>query len=149
MTNAIICDGPAWWYSASSGTLYINGLQWCKLGSVSLTNTYTVECYMGKTVDFVIKLENATDISSHSFVVRYNPADLDVIDLCSMTSLNETAAGGIHGIGITILEYSAGVIRFKMDKPLEAGRNWSGIVNTVKFKSQKSTGQTSIEYEKM
>ena len=104
---------------------------------------------MGKTIDFAIILKNGTDVSSRTFTVKYNPADLDVIDLCSMTSLNETAAGTIQGTGITILEYSAGTIRFKIDKQLGAGRNWSGIVNTVKFKSKKATGQTSIEYEKM
>lgn len=29
-SNAIIADGPAWGYSTSAGTLYINGLQWNK-----------------------------------------------------------------------------------------------------------------------
>ena len=128
-----------------------NGVgKWSRVKKVyTLPGTYSVQCYIGKTIDFVVKLENAIDISSHTFVVRYNPADLDVIDLCSMTYFNETASGAIQGTDITILEHTAGTIKFTFDKTLEADRNWSGIVNIIRFGSKKDTGQTNIEYLKI
>lgn len=39
-TNAITVDGPAWGYSTSAGTLYINGLQWTKTAHASPPYSY-------------------------------------------------------------------------------------------------------------
>ncbi|RCX07641.1 alpha-tubulin suppressor-like RCC1 family protein, partial [Anaerobacterium chartisolvens] len=106
----------------------------------------SITCAADKTFNLVLKAANMRSLSDRTFTVTYIADDLDITDLCSMTWAKETAAGAITGTDITIQQYSPGTITFTVNKSIPSGKQWSGIVNAIRFKCRKSTGETKIIY---
>jgi len=72
-TNAIIVDGPSWGYSASAGTLFINGLQWNKnayatpFAAGTRSTTQAILDMTGNNILTPVGLTYSYDGSSFSF----------------------------------------------------------------------------------
>ncbi|WP_147273227.1 S8 family serine peptidase [Anaerobacterium chartisolvens] len=106
----------------------------------------SITCAADKTFNLVLKAANMRSLSDRTFTVKYIADDLDITDLCSMTWAKETAAGAITGTDITIQQYLPGTITFTVNKSIPSGKQWSGIVNAIRFKCKKSMGETKITY---
>ena len=79
------------------------------------------------------------------FTVTYNAAQFDITDLCAFTQIKETTTGAIAGTAVNITQVSSGTIKFTINKTVDAGKTWSGVLNSIVFKS-KISGQAEISF---
>ncbi len=111
----------------------------------SSTMTYAVDCENGEEFSLVFSADNIQDLDRYTFTITYDPGKLDVADLCSATSRLDTAVGNITGTDLEIIQSEAGTIVFRKAGNAQSYEVWSGIVNSIKFKS-KFAGQTNVTY---
>jgi hypothetical protein len=97
------------------------------------------------TVVFVLTASNVTDLSSKTFIVTYNPNEVDLLDLCASTPNAELTTGSISGTDITVTQLSSGSITFTVNKEIPSGSTWSGVVIRIKF-NNKIDGEPTIMY---
>lgn len=76
------------------------------------------------------------------FKENYDLSVFDVVDLCGAAFGEQTGVGIIPGTGITILEYSPGLIKFSIIKAIPNGMLWSGIINIVKLRAKAAITTT-------
>ncbi|OPX45251.1 thermophilic serine proteinase precursor [Ruminiclostridium hungatei] len=101
-----------------------------------ISSAYEAACTKDKEFSLVFKLKNINDFTRRTFTVTYDPSEISsVSDLSRFTYLKEKGIGTIAGTGITILQNDPGVIRFKVDKPIPAGKTWSGVLNVIVLKA--------------
>lgn len=107
----------------------------------------TLNCIQDETFDLAIGANNIEQITSKTFTVVFDPAQLQVIDLCSMTPEQDIDIGKIQGTDITITKYNIdeGIISFTIDLPETTAKAIDGAINTIKFKS-KINGDTTVKY---
>lgn len=107
---------------------------------------YLIEAANGQSVDFTLLASSVQDFSERSFIVTYNPDELEVVDLCKYTLEKDTiSSGNIYGTNL-IATYVPGRIEFHMNQSVAPGTAWSGELTTILFKS-RINGQTSIHFE--
>jgi hypothetical protein len=106
--------------------------------------SYEVDCKNGEEFNFSLLAANIDDFGGMTFVVTYNPEQLEVQDLCALTADNEKASGIIPGTNLTV-KFSLGRIEFTSDESVAPGTNWSGEISTIVFKS-KIDGKAGINY---
>ncbi|MEN6312662.1 MAG: galactose oxidase [Clostridiaceae bacterium] len=111
----------------------------------SSTMTYTVDCLTGEELNLVFSAANIQDIGQYTFTITYDPDELEAVDLCGSTSKIDLAAGNITGTDVQIVQFAPGTIVFKKTGSAQSYEIWSGIVNTVRFKS-KFDGQADVTY---
>lgn len=109
--------------------------------SMRLQSTYEEE------VDLNLTASNILDFSPYTLHVYYNADVLTVRDLCGKTPIFETEAGlivlGEDSIEITKVE--EGHITFTVNKEVELGYTWEGIINNIIFEGNISGG-TTLDY---
>jgi len=107
----------------------------------------TVNSEIGKHYNLVLTASNTQNLSLRTFVVEYDPGELDLKDMCAYTSTKELATGAISGTNLYIIQCDTvnGKIKFTYDKAIESGKSWSGTVNIIKFEG-KVTGQSVVVY---
>ncbi len=113
--------------------------------TVISTTNYPVSCTINKVINVDLSASNLSDLSHREFKVIYNPDQLELVDLCSFTPENDTAAGYIEDTNITVSENSLGTIVCNVYKSLNAGEKFTGVVNIIKFKA-KVNGTSVITY---
>lgn len=106
--------------------------------------SYEVECKKDTAFDFSLLASNVDYFGGMSFVVTYNPEQLEVQDLYELTAKNEIASGKIPGTNLAVT-YTPGRIIFSIDESVAPGANWSGEISTIVFKS-KIDGKAGINY---
>ena len=116
-----------------------------KITTRTQSSSYGIDCTSNEVFDLALTAADIANFDETSFTVTYNPNELDVVDLCSMTQQTELSTGSVSGTGITITQYTSGNIVFSVDKAVAAGQTWSGIVNYIKLKS-KVNGTTNLTY---
>ena len=84
--------------------------------------------------------------SAAEHIIKYNPQNLAITDLCGFTYEKELAPGKIENTGITIksADTQSGEIIFNFDLP--DGRN-AGVNNIVKFKALSNVSGEEIIYK--
>lgn len=110
-----------------------------------INNAIKSNCKKKENVDLGLTATDVTDFSPYTMVVTYNPGVIDVVDLCGLSEQLETKAGKVAGTDIEILEYTPGRMVFKVNKVVDPGEAWTGVINSIKFKA-KETGGTTITY---
>lgn len=104
---------------------------------------YWVDGKLGQTFDLSLLAFNVQDFSELTFVVEYDPNELEVADLYQYTpKADQMASGTIPGSGLDVT-YTPGRIAYKLSRNIVPGTSWSGEVGTVIFKS-KINGKTAI-----
>ncbi|PKM94318.1 MAG: hypothetical protein CVU84_12745 [Firmicutes bacterium HGW-Firmicutes-1] len=98
-----------------------------------------------KDLELGLTASNITDFSQYELSVFYNKDVIKVKDLCAKTSVFELSPGFIEQEGITIKSFEPGKITFTVEKDIELGYDWTGIVNNIIFDGQVSGG-TTIDY---
>jgi hypothetical protein len=111
-------------------------------------NEVTLQCLNGNSYIVIISGKNIDSFAGKILNISYNPAHLELEDICASTydNSNNYTAGQIPNSGLTLLESTTtGSIKISVDKSIPANRNWSGIIDSIKFKS-KFSGLTTIYY---
>ena len=127
---------------AECGTL--NTQKTLMIGSID--SVFTVQLEAGKTYNVMLNVGGITDFQDRTITVSYDPAKLQLIDLCAATKNKELAVGVLTELGITVTGVSAGEIQITCDKTIPSGKEWSGILNVITFKAL-SSGSTNLEVE--
>ena len=98
-----------------------------------------------KEFDVVISGSKIESVKGRSIEVYYDPQDLDVLDLSSITNKKELSAGKIEGTNIVINQIEPGYIKFSVEFDISDGSIWSGVLNSIKFNSKKN-GEVEVSY---
>lgn len=106
--------------------------------------SYELECTKDQEFDFSLLAANVQDFGDITFVVTYNPEELEAVDLYGFTAGKETAAGTIPdtNISVTVRE---GRIEYKVNESINPGTAWSGEISSIVFRA-KTDGKTNINY---
>ncbi|MDR6553471.1 fibronectin type III domain-containing protein [Paenibacillus qinlingensis] len=105
--------------------------------------TYTVNGEKEKTFDLSLLASNVQDFSEMTYVVTYDPSQLEAIDLFGFTpNADLPTAGKIPGSNLDVT-YTAGEITFRINQNVVPGTSWSGEIATIVFKS-KVDGQAQM-----
>lgn len=99
---------------------------------VTTTNVYRLACENGKTYDIFIKAINNKSLEGNVYTITYDKEALEVDDLYLMTWAKEKNIGE-----------QSGTISFVIARPIESGKQWTGLLNGIRFKS-KIDGTTDI-----
>lgn len=110
-----------------------------------VNNAVTLVCDKGKNAQIGLSASDVTDFSGYTLTVIYNKDVLEVNDLCTLTTTKELTIGKIKGTDVEVIQFEPGKIVFKVDKPIEIGKTWSGIINRIGFNG-RVTGGTTITY---
>jgi hypothetical protein len=106
--------------------------------------TYKVNAVKDQTFDLSLYGYNVQDFSELTYVVKYNPAEIEVVDLYNFTPRTDTnASGKITGSNLEVI-YTPGTIIYKVNQNIVPGTSWSGEVAGITFKA-KIDGQASID----
>lgn len=116
--------------------------EWSRL---MLNNAILARCHKGSELDLGLTASEVVDFSKYILCVTYRPEVLEVVDLSTLTTEIELTTGRIPGTDITVTEFTPGRIVFAVDKAIDPGQSWTGIINSIKFKA-KVTGGTTLTY---
>ncbi|TEB06805.1 Intracellular serine protease [Pelotomaculum schinkii] len=105
---------------------------------------YTINTITGDTFNLAFSAKNMT-VTSHTFTVTYDPAQLQLLDPCGQTPTIETELGLVSGTNVTIVQNEPGTIVFSINNTVSSGKSWSGLVNTLKFKA--NVNNPAISYK--
>jgi alpha-tubulin suppressor-like RCC1 family protein len=110
----------------------------------SKSNQIPVNYSVGKIFNIVLSAGNLKDADICTFKLTYDPAKLEVLDLCADTLDKELSTGDIVDTGIKVIEFNptTGVIRYTVTKSANDGAAWTGALNSVKFRSKSVTPST-------
>lgn len=110
----------------------------------STTNPdFTVQLEKDKILDLSLIASNVQDFSELTFVVTYDPEQLEVYDLFDFTpKKDQITSGTIEGSNLSVT-YSPGKITFKVNQNVVPGTSWSGEVTTILLKG-KNNGIATI-----
>ena len=105
---------------------------------------YELECTKDQEFDFSLLASNVQDFGDITFVVTYNPGELEVVDLCEFTAGKDTATGIISGtnLAVTVKE---GRIEYKVNESINPGTTWSGEISTIVFRA-KTDSKVQINF---
>jgi len=103
------------------------------------------KCHKGTDLDLGLTASDVVDFSKYILSVTYRPEVLEVVDLSTLTAEIELTTGRIPGNDITVTEFTPGRIVIVVDKTIDPGQSWTGVVNGIKFKA-KVTGGTTLTY---
>lgn len=107
--------------------------------------TYKIDIIDGQEYNIAFTGSNIANLDKNGYLIEYNPDELDVLDLCSLTKLRELSIGNITGTNIQIIEFTKGRIVFSVNKYIPEGSQWNGILDIVKFKALKAQTQSVIK----
>ncbi len=106
--------------------------------------SYELECTKDQEFDFSLLAANVQDFGDITFVVTYNPDELEAVDLCGFTAGKDTATGTISGTNITVT-VKEGRIEYRVNESINPGTAWSGEISSIVFRA-KTDGKTNINY---
>ena len=117
------------------------------------TNETQISCVLNNQYSLIITGNNIKDFQNKVFSIKYDPAKLEAVDLCSLTKnvdLPLTINVKLDGTNIIVTEFDKlnGKIKFKLDKNLNQ-KQWRGAINIIKFKSLADGVTTTITQEIM
>ncbi|WDV44828.1 Ig-like domain-containing protein [Clostridiaceae bacterium M8S5] len=106
---------------------------------------YTIDLNENELVDIIVTASAIKEIKDRSFILFYDSEKLEVEDLSTATKQRDINKGEISGTDIEVKEYVPGTIKLIMNKEVDDNQVWSGVVNTIKFRS-KTGGKSDIKY---
>ena len=108
------------------------------------TPTYKVNVANGKTFELSLLAFNVQDFSELTYVVTYDPSEVEIVDLYAFTPHLDKNAGGRIAGSLLDATYEPGRITYRSNQNVVPGTSWSGELATIVFKS-KVTGEASID----
>jgi len=96
----------------------------------------------GKELDLGLTASNIMDFSRYTLYVNYNDKALTVTDLCAYSVEKELTPGMVEGHDIEIVRFEPGHIVFRVNRIIDEGYLWTGIINNIKFMGNATGGST-------
>jgi len=95
----------------------------------------------------ICTVSNITSFDGKTFKIAYNPAHIDLVDFAAQTAASTVDVGFVADTDLRILSHdtTAGILTFKVNKTIGAGKMWSGAVTVLKF-AEKIPG-SAISFE--
>lgn len=90
-------------------------------------------------------VKDMQSLYNKEFFIRYNPEELELIDLCKYNNVIDLTEGKISGTDIEILSLNEGEIVFKFNYDILKNKSFSCLVNTIDFKKM-CDGESEITY---
>ncbi len=116
-----------------------------KITESTINPSYTLEAEAGEEYHLALTASGIQDFNGVKFVVTYDPAEMEIVDLYEATPEPDLVENGrIPGTGLSAV-YSEGRIELMMDNPILPGKAWSGVISTITFRA-KVDGQITINY---
>lgn len=112
--------------------------EWTELKRVNTKEELVINVDKDTGFNFVIAVPKK-DVSSYDIVVKYNAAELDVVDLYAVTQKTETEPGKIDGTNVTVKEFGGGKIVYGVEDADKAE------IVIVRFLS-KTNKETTLSY---
>ncbi len=107
--------------------------------------TYMVEGKQGEAFEMSLLAYHVQDFSQLTFVVVYDPEELEVEDLYGFTiEAEKLMEGVIPGTSIAV-KHTLGRIEYRINQSILPGTSWTGEVSGIVFKS-KVDGNVSIDF---
>lgn len=113
--------------------------EWCDLIEYNTVPEVTISLKKDNTFNFVIVVPPFPVGSERTVVVEYDPEEINVFDLCAVTTEPETEVGPVKGTNITVVEFLPGKIIYKISG------SGSTTVNIIKFLSI-TNGNSKVTY---
>ena len=113
--------------------------------TLSSIQTFEIDCTEGDEFNLILSAKDIQDLNAYTFTVNYDPQDLDVLDLCGLTSRLDLNTGSITATDINIVQFEPGTIVFTKASTSQSFEVWTGIVNAVRLKAKQS-GHMTITY---
>lgn len=117
---------------------------WSPSVTISTTSpTYVAKCIKGKEFEFSILGDNVQDFGGKTFVLEYDPSELEVTDLYRGTpAADKMKEGNIPGTNLNV-KFLAGRIEITVNESILPGTSWSGEITSIVFKAN-FTGSSSL-----
>lgn len=104
---------------------------------------YIISGNANDEVKIAASASNIASFSDREFVLEYNSNQIIPVSLFGLYKENTVGTGQMGYVNIS--EYSDGRIVFTIDRTIEPGEEWSGILNVFKFKYKDDySGQSTI-----
>ena len=120
----------------AASTKFSNALPYSFTLAIQLPDTPFDEGWNpnGDTHTTTLRGRGFTDFTEKTFVVVYDPAKLELIDLNARTETLDLALGLIGSDMVVLSHDSAiGEITFRMEKNIPSGKTFSGVMGVLKF----------------
>lgn len=119
---------------------------WSPLLTKSTTSpTYIVDGKQGEAFEMSLLAYHVQDFSQLTFVVTYDPNQLEVVDLYGFTlEADQLLTGVIPGTNIEV-NHTLGRIEYRVQQSILPGTSWTGEVSGIIFES-KINGEVSIDF---
>ena len=100
-------------------------------------NQISIYAINGKTYDISITASDMTSFSGVTFTITYDSTVFEIADLCALTNSAELITGS-SALGVTFTSVAPGRVSFTVSKTIPAGKDWSGVLNVIRFKAKKN-----------
>ncbi|KAB3535453.1 VWA domain-containing protein [Alkaliphilus pronyensis] len=119
---------------------------WSPLLSKSTTSpTYVVDGKLEENFEMSLLAYHVQDFSQMTFVVTYDPDEVEVVDLYGFTIEEESLITGvIPGTNIEV-NHTEGRIEYRVQQSVLPGTSWTGEISGIIFKS-KIDGEINIDF---
>jgi N-acetylneuraminic acid mutarotase len=109
-------------------------------------NAIEMETQKGQEYEFYIQVNEVASFADWTFRVTFQPGEFSLSDACAMTQEKVKTSGMVQGTDIEIVSASNSEVQFKVHKAIPEGQVYSGAVNIVRFKAEKS-GTVNLKYQ--
>jgi hypothetical protein len=137
--------------TATAGTVTVRGTCGSVTGTAMLTIStttsaanITLQATANQIYHISVKGHSVTSFSGTTYAVTYDSSKLTLQDFAAQTKQGKTTPGAVAGTGLTIVSHSGGVLTFTVQKTIQSGYKWSGVLTVLKFKAL-STGSSSLQ----
>lgn len=113
--------------------------EWSELLQKNTNPVLAINAGKDNTFNFIFVIPAKWDAAARTITVKYNPDELEVVDLCAVTPTLENAPGKVEGTNITVASFISGEIVYKVDEISQT------LVNSIKFMS-KVNGYSKVVY---
>lgn len=114
------------------------------LNTSTTSPSYVIDAHKNQPFDLSLLAFNVQDFSELTFVVRYDPNQVEVSDLYQFTPVADVMLSGAIPNSDAEVDYSKGQIKYTFKRNVVPGTSWSGELCTLTFKS-KVDGKVAIE----
>ncbi|MBB6214106.1 hypothetical protein HNQ80_000175 [Anaerosolibacter carboniphilus] len=111
----------------------------------SSTQAFRAIGAVGEERDLVVTASNITNFQGHVFTLTYNPDELEITDVSSLTAKKDENSGNIIGTDIEVIQNQLGILQFKKHMIIPQGQAYTGVINSIRFKL-KTTNEVIITY---
>lgn len=140
--NIYCLGGYSYRKKANSNEVYTFPYQVRRQEPSGIRKTVYVE--QGKEYQIAFSVQAIEEMGSQECVLQYDSDFCEIVDLNSQTPEKDLKTGTVEGSSLVVTSFENGCVTFRVNKPVFAGKTYSGLVNTISFRA-KQTGSCTIK----